>query len=220
MPSARSAALAIFASSAASSVVVKRTWPARVWRWMKVALSGAREQLLAVLRRHLDEIAEHVVVAHFQCAHAGLVGVTRLQRRDHAAGFVAQRARLVERRVVAGAHEAAVALEIAAGRRRAPRRAPPAMSAGTSTSACAAAANSSGMPSIVPQPPRELPRRRKARHGCRQIARSAAPEHEPRERAREVRRGAKLRAHVRRAPRRPRRTARPHRDALRSRPDR
>ncbi len=69
MPSARSAALAILASSSPSSVVVKRTCPASVWRWMKVALSGARHQLVAVLRRHLDEIAEHVVVPDLQRAH-------------------------------------------------------------------------------------------------------------------------------------------------------
>ena len=139
MPSARSAALAILASSSPSSVVVKRTWPASVWRWMKVALSGARQQLVAVLRGHLDEIAEHVVVPDLQRAHAGLVGVARLQRRDHPARFVAQRARLVERGVVARAHEAAVALEqrqlvgerrrqaraaIAASGRRSARRAP------------------------------------------------------------------------------------------------
>ena len=111
MPSARSAALAILASSSPSSVVVKRTWPASVWRWMKVALSGGCEQLVAVLRGHLDEIAEHVVVPDLERAHAGLLGIARLQRRDHAARFVAQRARLVERGVVARAHEAAVALE-------------------------------------------------------------------------------------------------------------
>ena len=59
----------------------------------------------------LDEIAEHVVVANFKRADAGLFGIARLQRGDHAAGFVAQAARLVEARVVAFAHEAAVALE-------------------------------------------------------------------------------------------------------------
>ena len=80
--SARSAALAIFASSSPSSVVVKRTWPASVWRWMKVALSGARHQLVAVLRRHFDEIAEHIVVPDLQRADAGLLGIARLQRGD------------------------------------------------------------------------------------------------------------------------------------------
>ena len=78
---------------------------------MKVAFSGGGEQLLAVLRGHLDEIAQHVVVADLERADAGLVRVARLQRRDHAARFIAQRARLVERGVVARAHEAAVALE-------------------------------------------------------------------------------------------------------------
>ena len=48
MARARSAAWAIFASSSASSTVVKRTWLARVWRWMKVALSGALEQRLGL----------------------------------------------------------------------------------------------------------------------------------------------------------------------------
>ena len=64
-----------------------------------------------MLRGHLDEIAEHVVVADLQDADAGLVGIARLQRRDDAAGFIAQRPCLVERGVVARAHEAAVALE-------------------------------------------------------------------------------------------------------------
>ncbi len=68
-------------------------------------------QLVAVLRGHLDEIAEHVVVANFQAADAGILGVARLQRGDDAARFVAQGAGLVERGVVAFAHEAAVALE-------------------------------------------------------------------------------------------------------------
>jgi hypothetical protein len=40
MARARSAAWAMRASRSASSTVVKRTWLARVWRWMKVAFSG------------------------------------------------------------------------------------------------------------------------------------------------------------------------------------
>src|SRR5437763_1593319 len=40
-PSARSPALAILASISPSSEVVKRTCPASVWRWMKVAFKGA-----------------------------------------------------------------------------------------------------------------------------------------------------------------------------------
>ena len=77
--------------------MVKRTWPASVWRWMKVAFSGAREQLLAVLLGDLHEVTQHVVVAHLERADAGLVRVARLQRRHHAARFIAQRAGLVER---------------------------------------------------------------------------------------------------------------------------
>ena len=70
-----------------------------------------REQLVAVLRGDLDEIAEHVVVPDLQALDAGVLGVARLQRGDHPARFVAQGPRLVERPVVAVAHEAAVALE-------------------------------------------------------------------------------------------------------------
>ena len=66
-------------------------------------------QLVAVLRGDLDEIAEHVVVPDLQRADAGRFGVAHLQRGDDAARFVAQRARLVERWLVAVAHEAAVA---------------------------------------------------------------------------------------------------------------
>ena len=48
-----------------------------------------RHPLLAVLRRHLDEVAEHVVVPDLERLDAGLVAVTRLQRGDDAAGLVA-----------------------------------------------------------------------------------------------------------------------------------
>ena len=99
------------ASISPSSEVVKRTWPASVWRWMKVAFSGARHQLVAVLRRHLDEIAEHIVVADFQALDAGVVGIARLHRGDHEPRGVAQIAGLVERAVIAFADKAAVALD-------------------------------------------------------------------------------------------------------------
>ena len=68
-------------------------------------------ELVAVLSGDFDEIAEHVVVADFQAAHAGRLRIARLQGGDHAAGFVAQAARFVEARVIAFAHEAAVTLE-------------------------------------------------------------------------------------------------------------
>src|SRR5262249_59738743 len=54
---------------------------------------------------------ERVVVPDLERANAGLLGIARLQGGDDAAGFVAQAAHLVERGVVAGAHEAAVALD-------------------------------------------------------------------------------------------------------------
>ena len=69
-----------------------------------------RHQPLAVLRRHLDEIAEHVVVADFQALDAGLVGVARLHRRHHEARGVAQIAALVQRGFISLADETAVAL--------------------------------------------------------------------------------------------------------------
>ena len=58
----------------------------------------------------LDEIAEHVVVAHLQRFDAGRVGVTRLQPGDHLAAAVAELAMLVEIAIEAIADEAAVAL--------------------------------------------------------------------------------------------------------------
>jgi hypothetical protein len=67
-----------------------------------------RKQFLAVLGSDVDEIAEHVIVPDFQRADAGRLGVAHLQRGDDAAGFVAQRARLVEGRLKTGAHETAV----------------------------------------------------------------------------------------------------------------
>ena len=99
------------ASISPSSEVVKRTWPASVWRWMKVAFSGARHQFVAVLRGHLDEIAEHIVVADLQAFDAGVIGIARLHRGDDQARGVAQIAGLVERCVIAFADKAAVALD-------------------------------------------------------------------------------------------------------------
>ena len=75
------------------------------------AVERRRHQLLAVLGRHLDEIAQHVVVLDLEDADAGVLGVARLQGGNDAARFIAQRARLIERWIVALAHEAAVALE-------------------------------------------------------------------------------------------------------------
>ena len=58
---------------------------------------GGLEQRLAGRLRRLDEIAEKVVVLDPELLDAGFVGVRRLQARDHAAAFVAQAPRFVER---------------------------------------------------------------------------------------------------------------------------
>ena len=68
-------------------------------------------ELFAVLRRDVDEVAQHIIVPDLQRADAGGFGVAHLQRGNDAAGFVAQRTRFVEHRFVAAAHEAAVAAE-------------------------------------------------------------------------------------------------------------
>jgi len=59
-------------------------------------MSYVARMALAVLRGHFDEIAEDIVVLDLENANAGFFDVTRLQCGDDAAGFVAQRARLVE----------------------------------------------------------------------------------------------------------------------------
>ena len=58
---------------------------------------GRLEQRLAGRLRRLDEIAKKVVVLDLELPDAGFVGVGRLQPRDHAAAFVAQAPRFVER---------------------------------------------------------------------------------------------------------------------------
>ena len=70
-----------------------------------------RHQPVAVLRGHLHEIAEHVVVADFQALDAGLFGVARLHRGDHQPRGIAQIAGLVECGFIAFADEAAIALD-------------------------------------------------------------------------------------------------------------
>ena len=70
---------------------------------------GRRGELFAVARRHLDVIAEHIVVADLQRRDAGFVGIFRLQAGDQAARVVAQAAGFVERRVMTLGDEAAIA---------------------------------------------------------------------------------------------------------------
>ena len=57
---------------------------------------GTGQEPLALGGRHLDEIAEHVVVLDLERADAGLLGIARLQTDDHVAGVVAQLARGIE----------------------------------------------------------------------------------------------------------------------------
>src|SRR5262249_52808220 len=72
---------------------------------------GRRHQLVAVLGRHLDEIAEYVVVTDLERLDAGVVRVARLHRGDDEAGGVAQIPALVERWLITLADETAVALD-------------------------------------------------------------------------------------------------------------
>ena len=112
MASARSAAATMRLSVSTSSAVVKRTAPAMVWRWRKVCGQRLAQQRLGGAGRHLDVVAQDVVVAHLERLDAGLLDVAGLQRGHHLAAVVAQRARLVEVGAEAGAHEAAVAAQV------------------------------------------------------------------------------------------------------------
>ena len=59
--------------------------------------------------RHLDEVAEHVVVLDLQPGDAGRLGIARLHPGDQPAAVVAQRAQFVQGGIVARRDEAAVA---------------------------------------------------------------------------------------------------------------
>jgi hypothetical protein len=72
---------------------------------MNMPLNGA------VLRGHFDEIAEDIVVLDLEHANARVLGITHLQRRDHASRFIAERAGLIEDLVITFANETAVAFE-------------------------------------------------------------------------------------------------------------
>ena len=69
-------------------------------------------QRLGRAGRHLDVVAEDVVVAHLEGLDAGLLDVAGLQCRHHLAAVVAQAPGLVEVGAEAGAHEVTVALEV------------------------------------------------------------------------------------------------------------
>ena len=70
---------------------------------------GRLRQLLAMTGRHLDVIAEHIVVADLERGDAGFLRIFRLKTGDELARVVAQAARLVELRARTPGDEAAVA---------------------------------------------------------------------------------------------------------------
>ena len=72
-------------------------------------VQGRRHHLFRVGGGGLDEVAQHVVVFDLQRGDPGLGGILRLHGGDHATALVAQLAGLVERFVIAGSDEAAVA---------------------------------------------------------------------------------------------------------------
>ena len=65
-------------------------------------------QRLGPLWRHLDVVAEHVVMAHLERAQASLAAIAGLQPADQAPAVVAKLHHLVERRIVAARDDAAV----------------------------------------------------------------------------------------------------------------
>ena len=219
--SARSAAEAMRASSSTSSTVVKRIAPAMVWRWMKVARMRGFSSASPCRLRHLDVIAEHVVVLDLERRDAGLVGVARLQRGDHAPALVAQRARLVERGEARRRDEAAVARDERqlVGERRlevARQRAVVARRAASQAARQRRPAASGAVSSVAPM--RGAGVEAVAQRG--EIARAAAVERQPRQRAHEIRRRRRAPCAARRAAPALRRERRPRRAARRSPPDR
>ena len=109
MASARSAAWVMRASSSASSGVEKRI---DIGERLAVDEQLDMRRLAqdgAMQRGDLDEIAEHVVVAHLQRFDAGRLGVSRLQAGDDLAAAVAQAPVLIEIAIGAVPDEAAVA---------------------------------------------------------------------------------------------------------------
>ena len=73
-----------------------------------LAVNEGLGQRLGPLRRHLDVVAEHVVVAHLEGVDPGLGAVAGLQLADQAPAVVAQLHHLVERLIVAARDHAAV----------------------------------------------------------------------------------------------------------------
>ena len=74
----------------------------------RLAVDEGLAQRFGPLRRHLDVVAEHVVVAHLEGGHAGLATVAGLQPADQAPTVIAELHHLVERLVIAARDDAAV----------------------------------------------------------------------------------------------------------------
>ncbi len=68
-------------------------------------------ELAGMGRRHLDVVAQHVVVPDLQAGNAGRLGVARLEIGHHAPALVAQLAPFVEIEGIARGNEAAIAGE-------------------------------------------------------------------------------------------------------------
>src|SRR5207248_6979407 len=62
----------------------------------RLAVDELRPELAGMTGRHLEVIADHVVMADLQCGDRGLAGDAGLQCRDHPAALVAQALVLVE----------------------------------------------------------------------------------------------------------------------------
>ncbi len=169
-----------------------------------------------MLRGDLDEIAEHVVVPDLQSLDASIVRIARLHRGDDEPRGVAQIAGLVERGLIAFAHEAAVALDQRQlFGQRASEFAPPVPATGGAAppsrlqfpaaaarvrASCASAWSAARMPSRRPARSRGPPRPTDSRASARDMSGAARS----------------VAAEVVANGRYPRQTLRPHRAAARS----
>ncbi len=70
-----------------------------------------RRHHIGIARRHLDEIAQHVVMLDLERLDAGLLGILQLQAGDHPTRLIAQRPHLIEFGIGALTQEAAIALQ-------------------------------------------------------------------------------------------------------------
>ena len=69
------------------------------------------QQFVGIGGRQFDEIAQHRIVLDLQRSDPGLAAIARFQPSDHAARFIAKRARFIQRGMRAGKNEPAIARE-------------------------------------------------------------------------------------------------------------